>query len=99
MQGMAPMTARDEGLLGATDELISEAARQETRVLITLDRDFCDIRSYPPVTHSGIIVLRPSTQDRDTVSGMLRRLLISLSHETPVGELWIVEPDRIRRRS
>jgi predicted nuclease of predicted toxin-antitoxin system len=92
-------TVREEGLLGANDEVIVEVARREGRVLITLDRDFSDIRTYPPADHSGIVVLRPSAQDRDSITALLQRFVAVLTSESPVGELWIVEPDRIRRRS
>jgi hypothetical protein len=30
---------------------------------------------------------------------LLRRFIAVLNRESPAGELWIVEPDRIRRRS
>ena len=29
-----------------------------TRMIVTLDRGFADIRRYPPGSHSGIVVLR-----------------------------------------
>jgi hypothetical protein len=79
--------------------VIADVARGERRVLVTLDRDFADIRSYPPLEHAGIVVLRPPAQDKHAVGELLKRFIAVLEHESPVGELWIVEPDRIRRRS
>jgi hypothetical protein len=31
-------------------------------MILTLDRGFGDVRSYPPGSHPGIIVLRPADQ-------------------------------------
>jgi predicted nuclease of predicted toxin-antitoxin system len=97
--GFRVHTVHDEGLVGANDEVIAEIARREGRVLITLDRDFSDIRAYPPADHAGIVVLRPQSQDWSAVIALLQRFIAALIHASPAGELWIVEPDRIRRRS
>jgi predicted nuclease of predicted toxin-antitoxin system len=97
--GFDAHTVHDESLAGANDDVIAETARREGRVLITLDRDFSDIRAYPPSDHAGIIILRPQAQDKHTVSDLLQRLIVVLHKQSPEGELWIVESDRIRRRS
>lgn len=97
--GFDAHTVHDEGLAGANDAVIAEVARREGRVLITLDRDFSDIRAYPPGDHAGIVILRPQTQDKYTVGELLKRLITVLKNESPAGELWLVESDRIRRRS
>ena len=41
--------------------------RIKSRVLLTLDLDFANIRAYPPERYPGIIVLRLKTQDKATV--------------------------------
>lgn len=97
--GFDAHTVHDEGLAGTTDDVIAAVAAREGRVLITLDLDFSNIRAYPPADHAGIVVLRPHTQDKNAVKDLLRRLIAVLNHESPVSELWIVESDRIRRRS
>ena len=73
--------------------------RDEGRVLLTLDPDFANIHSYPPAQHPGIIVLRLKSQDKLTVIAFVRRIAAALDRRSPAGELWIVEPDRIRFRS
>ena len=45
----------DQGLGGSADPDIAAVCRHEDRVLVTLDMDFADIRTYQ---HSGLIVLR-----------------------------------------
>jgi len=91
-------TADDEGLSGADDVAVSEATRATGCALVTLDLGFSDIRSYPPEEYTGIIVLRSKVQDKITLGSMLRRLILVLRERPPKGQLWIVEPDRIRYR-
>ena len=96
--GFDAETVWDEALSGATDGTLADHARREARVLVTLDLDFANIRNYPPDLHAGIVVLRPSKQDKATVLSLLRRIFPVLQERSPVGELWIVQRDRIRFR-
>lgn len=91
-------TVQEEGLEGAEDEALSERIRLEGRAIITLDLDFSDIRAYPPQNYFGIIILRPSRQDKDSFLALMRRFLPLLATEPLVQHIWIVEPDRIRIR-
>jgi predicted nuclease of predicted toxin-antitoxin system len=91
-------TIWDETLSGAADDIVAARVRSEARVLVTLDLDFANIQAYPPAHHAGIIVLRPKTQDKPTVLAYIRKLLAILQQRSPVGELWIVQRDRIRFR-
>jgi predicted nuclease of predicted toxin-antitoxin system len=96
--GFDAETVQEENLAGADDDVIAGAVRREQRVLITLDLDFSDIRTYPPEHYSGIIVLRPKAQDKIAIMALLRRLLKALENNRPDQALWIVESDRIRYR-
>lgn len=88
----------DQQLGGTDDANLARICRQEQRVLITLDLDFADIRSYPPAEHTGIIVLRLERQDRFHVLEVVDRLLRALDDETVDQSLWIVDEHRIRIR-
>jgi len=66
---------------------------------MTLDLDFANIQAYPPSTHAGIIVLRLKKQDKHAVLDLVARIVPVLKMRPPAGDLWIVEPDRIRFRS
>ena len=57
-----------------------------------------NIRAYPPGEHSGIIVLRLKRQDKATVLSYVRRLATALANRSPLGELWIIDGNRIRFR-
>lgn len=88
----------DEDLGGAPDPRVADACRIEGRVLVTLDRDFADLRAYPPDQYAGIVVLRVSKPDRDRILGLLSRVLLMFQQETLAQRLWIVEEHRIRIR-
>lgn len=92
-------TVADQNLTGAQDSALIERCRRENRVLMTLDLDFANVQAYPPNSHPGIVVFRSKTQDRLTLIALLRRSLPQLRNNPPTGQLWIVEPDRIRYRT
>ncbi|MGO9093848.1 MAG: DUF5615 family PIN-like protein [Bryobacteraceae bacterium] len=97
--GFGADTVAEENLEGADDAAIARGARAGGRVLITLDLDFANIQAYPPSAHSGIIVLRMKRQDKYAVLELVLRIIPVLKTRLPAGELWIVEPDRIRFRN
>lgn len=96
--GHDAVTVLEQRLGGAADPVIATICESETRVLVTLDVDFADIRAYPPADYPGLIVLRLNQQGKPHVLEILRRLVFVLAEETPEGHLWIVEQDRIRVR-
>jgi predicted nuclease of predicted toxin-antitoxin system len=91
-------TVWDENLQGKGDESIAEVCRREQRILITLDRDFSDIRHYPPEEYPGLIVLALISQDKPHVLEIMRRILVALQSQPLEKRLWIVEESRIRIR-
>lgn len=91
-------TVDDQGLAGTLDANLAERCRAESRVLITLDTDFANIRRYPPAEFGGFVVLRLRRQDRDYVLAALHRLVPRLAMLDLAGHLCIVEDDRIRLR-
>lgn len=91
------MTVRDQNLQGAADETLFEVCAGEGRVLITLDHDFGQVLRFPPERGAGLIVLEPGP--RVTLQSLLDRLqdVVALAEtRSPAGELWIIEPGRVR---
>jgi predicted nuclease of predicted toxin-antitoxin system len=84
----------------AADSVIARHARENALCLITRDKDFGDIRNYPPGDYGGIIVL--DLPDDVPAIEVLRILEVFLSHkdwsERLSGRLAIVEPSRVRFR-
>jgi len=92
-------TVHDEGLTGSLDELIFQACVDERRVLVTLDRDFGHIPRFPPAGSAGIAVLElGGSESLVLLHDRLRDFLAVASRRTIDGELWIVEPGRVRVR-
>ncbi|MBS1824201.1 MAG: DUF5615 family PIN-like protein [Acidobacteria bacterium] len=96
--GFDAETVWDESLNGSDDGTISNRARSERRILVTMDLDFANIHAYPPEIYPGLIVLRLRSQDKLNVEAVMRRVVLALRLRSPREELWIVEEDRIRYR-
>jgi len=70
-------TVEDEGLAGAPDPSVARAATNADRLIVTLDRGFGDIQSYPPGSHSGIVVLRVDDHSASAIVAALTALVSS----------------------
>ena len=92
------VTVAEQGMAGSIDPDVAQVCRKEGRALLTLDLDFSDIRAYPPEDYHGIVVFRPAIQSITTLVRLTTRLLTLLEREPLVGQLWIVEDDRVRIR-
>ena len=66
-------TVIEEGLGGASDTTLAEACADEDLVLLTLDLDFADIRTYGSPDSPGVVVLRVGRQDVASICGLLER--------------------------
>jgi predicted nuclease of predicted toxin-antitoxin system len=92
-------TVFEERLAGAIDSEVYRAAYTAERILVTLDLDFADIRTYRPSDGRGVWILRAPSHDVKSLTAMLTRALAITEAEPTAGKLWIVEPDRVRIRS
>ncbi len=91
-------TALSENLAGAIDPRLLAACIAEDRILVTLDLDFANIREYPPGTHRGIWVLRPSQQTFDAVLQLALSGVKLAAVERTSGQLWVIDEQRVRIR-
>jgi len=96
--GFDASTVLEQTLGGEADSTIAAICRIERRVIVTLDVDFADIRTYPPAHYAGILVLRIKQQDKPFLLKLFPRILHQLRQESIVGKLWIVDEQRIRVR-
>jgi len=93
-------TVQEEGLAGTADEVVFETCVEEGRVLITLDRDFGQVPRFPPDATAGIVILELG--GAVSIAALLQRLqaFLTLAAQRRItGQLWIVEPGRVRVRS
>ena len=91
-------TVNQEELCGAPDSKISAVCRAEQRALITLDTDFCNILSYPPEEHAGIVVIRTLDQSKPAICWFIEKSLLPSLGEELAGKLWIIQKEGIRIR-
>lgn len=91
-------TVLDEQLGGRKDPIVVQAATDEARMVITLDRGVGDVRSFPPGSHAGVVVLRPVSQDPVSILTLVDRLLDAHELEEFSRCVTIVEPQRVRVR-
>jgi len=89
--GFDAVHVREVGLMGKSDEEVMEYALKERRILLTMDKDFADIRNYPPGTHNGIIRMRLGFASPQAVNTCLELLLKQLSSEDIEGNLVITD--------
>lgn len=89
-------TAFDEGLAGATDREVLHEASNESRILFTLDTDFLNLKTYPPSTHSGVVVFRPTRQGALAVRKIVEAFVRSADLAKYRERTAVVERTRIR---
>jgi predicted nuclease of predicted toxin-antitoxin system len=97
-RGADVATVQREGLGGAPDAQIYAICQSERRVLVTLDLDFADVRRYRPGQGPGAIVLRPKQESITAILRLFDQVLAFAETESPVGQLWLVEPGHVRVR-
>ena len=83
-QGYHAEGVHDENLSGENDEVVWQRVCAEGMFFVTLDLGFSDVRRFAPGTHPGILLLRPLTGSRDSVTDILTRVV----REQPLDALW-----------
>jgi predicted nuclease of predicted toxin-antitoxin system len=91
-------TVHSEGLVGAEDTTVVQAARRTDRILMTLDKGIASFLQYPVHLHGGVVLFRPDASGRRSVLSFVRSRLESLMEMELVGRLTVVGPTRIRVR-
>lgn len=91
-------TTAEEGLLSRPDTDVAAAAKNEGRLLLTLDLEFGDLRKYPPGTHPGVILFRPRTYGPLAVNRFVEEFIRNSKLELFAGSVVVVDPDRVRVR-
>ena len=75
-------TIYDQKMAGSADEKLWPVVQEKGQFLLTADKEFADIRKYPPGTHHGVLLLRPAYESLPT----FKRLLISLLNNRSLEE-------------
>ena len=91
-------TVNDEGLRGAADPAVVDAAFNAGRILFTLDKGIANLRRYPVRQHAGVVLFRPDTAGRGAVTAFVRQRLQKVLEVDLTNRLTVVGPSRIRFR-
>lgn len=97
--GYEVFDVRDVGLRGRPDHDIFLSAQQREAALVSGDRGFANILSYPPGSHGGIVIVHYPNEIPTTV--LNRQVLAAfeaLGEGEIAGNLVMIEPGRIRIR-
>jgi predicted nuclease of predicted toxin-antitoxin system len=90
-------TASDEDLLGKPDRLVWNAVTRESRLLLTLDRDFGRL-AIESNDHSEAIVLRPRDASMAVIEALAFRALALATDIDMTNRIMIFEDERVRVR-
>jgi predicted nuclease of predicted toxin-antitoxin system len=96
-QGHDVSTVAMQRMSGSPDVTLYETCRLESRALITLDRDFGEVLRFPPEDSAGVAVLDCRGRlSPSTILARINELALVLAIQSISGQLWIVEPGRVR---
>jgi predicted nuclease of predicted toxin-antitoxin system len=92
------LTAADENLLSQPDTEIARAAKDENRMLLTLDVEFADLRKYPPGSHPGVILFRPLSLGPMSVNAFIADFIRRTDLDKLAASVAVVDPAHVRIR-
>jgi predicted nuclease of predicted toxin-antitoxin system len=93
------LAAADENLLSHPDTEIARAAKEEQRMLLTLDIEFADLRKYPPGSHPGVILFRPLSLSPLSVNAFVADFVRRTDLDKLAACVAVVDPIRVRVRA
>jgi len=97
--GFDVIDIRDEGLRGASDEVVFDFAVEHEALLVTSDLGIANPFRFDLRRLAGIIVNRlPQTLSMTERRRELRRLLIGIDVNSLPGHITVLEAGRVRRR-
>jgi predicted nuclease of predicted toxin-antitoxin system len=91
-------TVPDEGLGGADDAAVWEAAQREAAFFVTQDLDFSDSARFRPGTHYGLLIVRLADPSRRALSGLLERIFATESVSEWSGCFVVASERKVRVR-
>ena len=96
--GHDALTIHDQQMVGQPDPQVASICRTEQRVLVTLDLDFSDIRTYPPGSRSGVLVIRLGHQSPRMIRRAVHRIGASVDLDDLAGCIGVWRDGELRVR-
>jgi len=92
-------TVSEQDLGGTKDPALWRIVQQHEQFLVTADKGFGDLRKYPPGSHGGILVLRPSEDGIRPLLDLMNQVLAALPDLRALkGLLAVASPQGLRIR-
>ena len=97
-RGYDAVTIWEQQWAGLKDPLLWPRIAAEGRFFITADKEFGDVRKFPPGTHPGILLLRAGRQSGAVYHSLVVNILDSYRLETLAGCVAVAGFGRVRIR-
>lgn len=97
-RGYDAVTVADQAWEGMADDELWRRIQGEGRWLVTADKEFADLRRYPPGTHAGVILLRSGQEGLDDYMRLAERVLDSVKLAKIGGAVVVVTRRGVRVR-
>jgi predicted nuclease of predicted toxin-antitoxin system len=91
-------TVAQEQLVGEPDHRVAKAAADEDRMILTTDRGFGDVRTHPPGSHPGIVVVHARELRQSVILMLIGTFLVEHDFDAFVGCNVVIEPGSVRVR-
>ena len=83
---------------GWKDAALWQVVQDDRQFLLTADKGFGDIRTYPPGTHGGVLLLRPDEDGIRPLLNLLKMVLLEVDVNQLAGALSVATPRGLRIR-
>ena len=97
-RGYDARTVVGQGWQGLPDEILWRRIQPEGRWLVTGDKGFADLRSHPPGSHAGVILLRPREESRRAYLELVEAALERIDLDESAGAVVVVTHHSLRIR-
>lgn len=97
-RGCDALTVADQGWRGMADDELWGRVQTEHRWLVTADKEFADLRRYPPGTHAGLILLRSFEESRADYVRLAAVVLARVKLDEVGGAVVVVTRRSVRVR-
>jgi len=97
-RGYDAVTVGVQGWQGMPDDELWGRIQAEGRWLVTADKEFADLRRYPPGSHAGIILLRSREESRRSYVEIAAIAIDRVTLDQVPGSVIVATPRRVRVR-
>lgn len=98
LEGHNVLSIAESEYSGSTDEEVYRLACRQKRIVITMDKDFSRIFSFPPQNCGGIIIIKIYRRKVDETLKIFKKYFRKLTEKEIKKNLVIISPETLRIR-